>query len=242
MVSTHGADGVLEIIDIDLLEDLSLLINTGTKTTGLAYIDELVGGLIAANYEELHAAITEWQESWNLWETDWDWGDIEWNWDNDLNPDAWRLLPSWAELWASEEPTRNENLLWFAWDRVWNYSDIFLSREDLERRFTYNVQSETAYVIFFEDDSNRVNIFFHNQSNESVFLVYALFSVIGDDVYVNAVEVAPNRRYNTQLNLDDFLDVYMLDVTILNPDGTNINGEFAFRWTVYPPGHPSHTA
>jgi len=224
LVEEYGASIVVEMMDIDLLADLELFIEYDTKTQGLIYVDELMGGIIFENYEEMHAALTIWQDDGFQWSVE----------------PAYRHLFSWMELWESESPFLMTELLNLAWDYVQRTESTSIPAEDQEHRFFFNVDISMLYSIFIDEARENLNLFFDNPWDESVFMLYVFYE--GDtwqEIYAGAVEVAPNSQFTVQINLNDFevQNFILLDVFIVNPARTPINGEFAFRWTAYPLGY-----
>ena len=122
--------------------------------------------------------------------------------------------------------------------------------EDLERRFSFQVESDARYSIGLGVFTNRLNIFYHNRMSSRVYFAFNFnahfqdftldFSNIG--IALVAEELAPYSRFGMSLNLENLL--YGLDelshirgeVIIKCPYGLPIDGEFAFQWTAHDEG------
>ncbi|MCL2388637.1 MAG: hypothetical protein FWC89_13980 [Defluviitaleaceae bacterium] len=209
------------------------------------YLDEMMGGLLSENEELFAQLLHRESQSEQVFSDAWDM----------LFPlvlmDLGGLLSDNEELSAQlwQEESQSEQFFSDAWDILFslflpvNYTFINPAVPyEMEHRFSFDIQRETENEIAIHPSSDdRLNIFFENRSDSPVMLFYFLTDLSLSFITETRVAVEAGDSYTTQINFAD-LDItpngyWMLHAFVI---GNEIDGEFAFRLTEFPLGHPSH--
>ena len=142
------------------------------------------------------------------------------------------------ELYTAGPPTPPEPRPQF-WRMVYDWEYIILEPEDLEYRFSFSPAGGTEFVIDFldiEDDEANLNLFFRSYADYYTFFVIETWGSAGDIDHV--FEVSPHGAAVIQLSADLLRGgSSMVWIMVVNMDGDEVAGEFAFRKTHLPLGY-----
>ena len=241
LANEYGVENVVSALDIDLFADFVLYIEEGIRTTGLTYVDKLVGGLLFENFEYIESLIAEYLY----------WQSFDWSSDLDMWHDFDDLAgfeSFWYDIWAGVEgdiltghwaEIAAEEAFWLAGRRIILYEFVDISRHGLEHRFSFDLQMTNIWFAEFLYGTDNLNLFLENTGDETVYIAYSIW---GSSNFINwkVVRVNPGSDFTIQHSLEEFglfIDLY---VVLLSLTDNPINGELAFRWTAYPAGHESH--
>lgn len=110
-----------------------------------------------------------------------------------------------------------------------------LDEEVMEERFSYDVDfPKVIEIIMDSEEGSRLNLFFENTGNSyTTFIIQSWTNYFESERHI--FEVAPGRRAVLQLQPEQ-MEAGIVSVILANTDGTEVNGEFAFRKTHLPLG------
>jgi len=217
LVEEYGIDGFMELYNFNLRNAIEALLED-SPPLGLIYLDELLDGLITDNIAVFSQALEEVRtqeinsQTWGAEQQEWA------NWEMHID-----ILEALADFITNEEATS-------------------LTANDLERKFTFEINEDFLHTIAVNNENNRLNLFYENTTEYNTLLVYFVIGGIYPYATMTEVEIKPGERFTTQINLTDtsMSGWWFADVLFLNTEDGLPNGVFSFRMTEYPLGHPSH--
>jgi len=246
MVQEYGIEGTVGKFTISFDNELNIYLVEDEVTTNLYYWNMLLDGYLLSEDSTFYASLMQ-ELQFMLGNVNYD--DFVWDdWSHDFDWDTWIQemnqirLDDWLNLWSYEGDERNLNLLWFTWDNFMHVDERVISNANMGERHAFQTTVDSVYIIYMVEDINdRVNIFYRNLLDESVYIVIALLDDFGNVTgEIIAQEIPTNSSFTMQFNFEDIENVIMINVNITNPYDRELDGSFAFRLTPYELGHPSH--
>jgi hypothetical protein len=122
------------------------------------------------------------------------------------------------------------------WRYLENWEYLILNEENLEERLAFDVTVNTEFaldLIHIMDQGTHLNLFYANNADSHIYLVIE-FTYGGGLLRERIIRVAPGTSATTQLTADELTEADMVWVMIINTEGDEISGEFAFRKTRLP--------
>ncbi|MCL2377150.1 MAG: hypothetical protein FWC76_07140 [Defluviitaleaceae bacterium] len=125
------------------------------------------------------------------------------------------------------------------WSMVFDWEYIIIGHEDIEQRISFNPTEGTEFAIDFLDIAEagaNLNLFYRNLADAYAHFVIEGWGTAGEIYY--AFEVAPFGAAVIQLSAEALRGgASLVWITVVNMDGGEVMGEFAFRKTRLPLGY-----